>query len=298
MADGRAALDLALENGWWPMAPWIAGFLAEALVEHDDLDEAEAVVGLPQLAPWLGPAAGLDPLLESRARLRAERADHRAALTDFRRVGELRLSMEADNPAISAWRSGAAQALAALGEAEEAAELAAEELLRARAYGAEGAIGVALRALGLITGGSEGVELLQEAVATLERADARLEHARALVDLGASLRRAGRRVDARAPLREGLDQARRCGGLALARRAHDELTASGAKPRRMLVGGVAALTPSERRVAELAVEGMTNAQIAQALFVTQKTVETHLGRTYRKLDIAGREALATALADD
>jgi DNA-binding CsgD family transcriptional regulator len=64
----------------------------------------------------------------------------------------------------------------------------------------------------------------------------------------------------------------------------------------MLVGGVEALTPSERRVAELAAGGMANAEIAQSLFVTVKTVETHLGRTYRKLDIPGRGELAAALA--
>jgi DNA-binding CsgD family transcriptional regulator len=60
---------------------------------------------------------------------------------------------------------------------------------------------------------------------------------------------------------------------------------------------VAQLTVSERRVAELAAEGQSNPEIAQALFVTRKTVETHLGHVYRKLDIAGRGELGAALAD-
>ena len=58
------------------------------------------------------------------------------------------------------------------------------------------------------------------------------------------------------------------------------------------------LTASERRVAELAAEGRTNPEIAQALYVTRKTVETHLGHVYRKLDISGRGELSRALADD
>jgi DNA-binding CsgD family transcriptional regulator len=68
--------------------------------------------------------------------------------------------------------------------------------------------------------------------------------------------------------------------------------------RKMLVGGVEGLTPSERRVAALAAGGASNVEIAQSLFVTTKTVETHLGRTYRKLGIAGRRELARALGDE
>ncbi|HEX8101055.1 MAG TPA: helix-turn-helix transcriptional regulator, partial [Solirubrobacteraceae bacterium] len=101
--------------------------------------------------------------------------------------------------------------------------------------------------------------------------------------------------DARAPLREGLDVARRCGGARTAARAHDELTASGVNQRRMLRAGVEALTPSERRIARMAADGMSNRDIAAALFVTVRTVETHLGHAYRKLDLRGRAGLAQAL---
>ena len=123
-----------------------------------------------------------------------------------------------------------------------------------------------------------------------------LEHARTLVDLGAALRRLGHRSDARPPLAAGLDQAVRCGATALAQRARTELQATGARPRRLLVTGRDALTPSERRIATLAAEGRSNRDIAQTLFVTTKTVETHLSRTYRKLDITGRTQLSSALA--
>ena len=59
--------------------------------------------------------------------------------------------------------------------------------------------------------------------------------------------------------------------------------------------GVEALTPSERRIAQMAADGLTNMTIAQDLFVTLKTVEMHLTSTYRKLDISSRAQLADVL---
>jgi DNA-binding CsgD family transcriptional regulator len=79
-------------------------------------------------------------------------------------------------------------------------------------------------------------------------------------------------------------------------RAHEELVASGAQPRRLRQSGPDALTPAERRVAGMALEGMTNRAIAQSLFVSEKTVETHMRSVFRKLDIASRSQLGTALA--
>ena len=74
-----------------------------------------------------------------------------------------------------------------------------------------------------------------------------------------------------------------------------ELRASGARPRRSALSGVDALTASELRVCQHAADGMTNAEIAQTLFVTRRTVETHLGNAYRKLDIKSRAELPGAL---
>ena len=126
----------------------------------------------------------------------------------------------------------------------------------------------------------------------LERSPQKLEHARALVDLGAALRRQGERVAAREPLRRGLDLAHACGGLAVAERAREELTATGVRVRRDAQSGVDSLTPSERRIVERAAAGASNREIAQALFVTVKTVEMHLGHAYRKLGISSRNELA------
>ena len=119
---------------------------------------------------------------------------------------------------------------------------------------------------------------------------ARLEHARALIDLGAAVRRGNSRSEARQLLRQGVELAHQCGGSVLVERANDELAATGAHPRTILLSGLDALTASERRVAQMAAEEMSNKEIAQALFVTVKTVEQHLGRVYRKLDIGSRRA--------
>jgi DNA-binding CsgD family transcriptional regulator len=154
-------------------------------------------------------------------------------------------------------------------------------------------IGIALRVRGKVLG---DLEVLGAAVETLAATRARLQHAIALVELGAALRRANRRSDAREPLREGLELAHRCGAAPLEDRARTELEATGARPRSAVRSGVDALTPSELRAARMAADGMTNREIAQALFVTAKTVETHLRHAYQKLGIEGRGGLAEVLA--
>jgi DNA-binding CsgD family transcriptional regulator len=157
---------------------------------------------------------------------------------------------------------------------------------------------VAMRAAGVVAGGDRGEALLREAIGTLERADARLERARALADLGALLRRRNRRTEARELLREALDAASRAGARPLAEQAETELRATGARPRRVVLTGLDSLTASERRIAEHASHGLTNREIAQTLFVTARTVEGHLTSVFRKLQLASRDELRAALERD
>jgi DNA-binding CsgD family transcriptional regulator len=126
---------------------------------------------------------------------------------------------------------------------------------------------------------------------------AKLEHAKARTELGATLRRANRRSEAREQLRRAVELATICGATPLAARAETELRATGARPRRTALSGIESLTPSERRVAQRAAESATNREIAQALFVTQKTVEVHLSSVYRKLGISSRSQLPALLAE-
>lgn len=210
-------------------------------------------------------------------------------------VGERELGIGWGGPSQFAWRSDAALALQAIGEGRQARRLAQEELRLARVCGAPRALGVALRASALL--GDDDPRLrLREAVSVLEHSGADLEYARALVDLGGALRRAGQPTQARAPLQRGYALATSCGATLLAKRAREELTAAGGRPRRAALQGRAALTPSEARVVELAAQSLSNRDIAQALYVTEKTVEAHLGHAYTKLGVSSRRDLPAALA--
>jgi class 3 adenylate cyclase/DNA-binding CsgD family transcriptional regulator len=240
-------------------------------------------------------AAQLMFLLELRGKLRLLDREPAKALADTLECGKAAQSIGIENPAQAAWRSQAALALLALERRDEALGLAREEVGLAGEWGEPRALGISLRALGLVEGGKAGEELLREALAVLVDSPSRLEQARVLVDLGAALRRANSRSEARKHLRDALELAERCGATPLFDRANDELAATGAHRRTIMLRGVDALTASERRVATMAAEGASNKEIAQALFVTVKTVEMHLSRAYRKLELNSRGQLAGAL---
>ena len=203
--------------------------------------------------------------------------------------------MALNGPAPSHWRSSAALVLQRLGDLEEARRVAADELAAARAFDTPRATGVALRVAGLVAPAEDTLSHLHASVDVLRESPATLQRARSSIALGAALRRRGERVAARGPLREGLDGSRSCGETLLTEFAAHELIAAGARPRREALSGPGALTASERRVADLAADGLTNRQLAQTLFLSPKTIEMHLGRIYRKLEIASRGELAGAL---
>jgi DNA-binding NarL/FixJ family response regulator len=202
------------------------------------------------------------------------------------------------NPSASRWRVDAALALARLGEQAEACALAEDQIAIARGAGNSQALGTALRARGMIGDEAEAVELITEASSALAQTEPRLQRAHTAVELGSALRRMGDKAGAREPLNQGLSLARSCGATRLAERAFEELQATGARPRKLLHGGLESLTPSEGRVARMAADGLHNKEIAQTLFVTVRTVETHLRHTFQKLDISSRDQLAGALANE
>jgi DNA-binding CsgD family transcriptional regulator len=271
-----------------------ASVLTAALRERGRLDEARRLLSdLPRPTVHLGHRIYL---LSAQGRLELDAGDAEAALASFTEAGDMAHGLGVENPAVEPWRSGAAIALHRLDRQAEARAQAAAELELSLRWGAPRPIGISLRALGLIEGGARGEQLLREAVGVLSASPARLELARTLVDLGAALRRGNSRREARERLRTGIDLAHQCGASALVDRANDELAATGAQRRTVHYPGVANLTASERRVARRAVDGASNRDIAQELFITVKTVEMHLGRVYRKLDITSRAQLAGALA--
>ncbi|MBJ7471652.1 MAG: AAA family ATPase [Solirubrobacteraceae bacterium] len=195
------------------------------------------------------------------------------------------------------WRSDAALALGRLGRLDEARSLATEELELNRRWGAPRALGHSYRAAALLAEtDEERLEGLLEAVRLLEGVRAPLELARTLVEVGACLRRMNRRADARQPLRRAIELADGCAPhTRVAQRARTELAACGGRAPRSSAGGVEALTASERRIVDLAVQGLSNPQVAQELFISRRTVESHLASAYTKLGIAGRGELGRVL---
>src|SRR5262245_39679185 len=296
VADLREAIDLSVAHGTRLNWSYNIGFLAYVLLEQGDADEATRVIdraGFPEQLPL--DQVHLVWFRLHRARLRVATGSPERGVEELRQVGETVRLLPFDNPGTAPWRSWAAEGLRLLDRNDEARVLAADELAIARRWGDPHAIGASLRVLGLVAGGTAGIGLLREAVGVLAGSQARLEHARALVDLGAALRRENRRTEARERLREGVDLAQRLGAFGLAGRANQEIAATGARPRKVLRTGLDALTTSERRVGQLAAEGMSNKEIAQTLFVTIKTVEVHLSHAYRKLEISSRAQLERAL---
>ena len=292
IADSQAGIRAA-EFGWEAFYPAACAYQAVAHIERGDFGAAGEVLSIDP-ARWAMRADWITVLI-ARGRLFAAQGDPHKAISEFRAAGEFAAMAGFRNPGPPDWRSWLAIALAQVQEQDEARSVAAEALDVARAWGARWPIGTALRAAGIAEGGSAGIDLLRGAVANLEASPARLELARANIELGAALRRHGSLGDARETLRRGMDLAHRCGADALVAQSRDELKAAGARPRRYALSGVEALTPAEGRVANLAATGRTNREIAQALFVTPKAVEYHLANAYRKLGIGSRQELPAAI---
>jgi DNA-binding CsgD family transcriptional regulator len=293
LADAEAQARWALERATGIWAIDALAHLVETLVERDALDDAAAE--LRRMAPPMtSHTVVVAAYLMARGQLRMAQGQCQEALQDYLACGE-RCERLGIVDGLYAWRSEAAITHALLGHAAEARQLARTAVEVARGFGRPRALGVALRAQGLVEDGARGIDLLGEAVAVLERSQAPVELARALTDHGAALRRAGLRMRARVQLERGLDLAHHCGARRIASQARAELVAAGAKPRRDAFTGRDALTASELRVARLAAAGRTNREIAQALFITTKTASAHLSRAYRKLDVTRRSQLAEAL---
>jgi DNA-binding CsgD family transcriptional regulator len=293
LSDARNAVS-AERHGWRLGLAGARLVIVHCLIEERDLAGAEQ-----ELSKAAALADKTHPmrlgLLVLRGHLHLLEGDAEAALGDFRASGELADAAGVRNPAVAPWRSGAGLASAAIGDVAEAERLIDAELSDAEAFGAPGPIGRALRARAAISSPEAALETLEAAVETLQGSQAALERARALVEFGAALRRSGRRRDARAPLRAGLDLAQRCGAAALVELATRETVAAGARPRRTAMTGLSSLTVRERQVASLANEGLSNREIAETLVVTVKTVEWHLKHAYRKLGVTSRDGLRDIL---
>jgi DNA-binding CsgD family transcriptional regulator len=283
----RDALDPDLPVGY--ARPILHAYLALALMEQGDLDGAARALDDSGLDQGLPTASQSIHAAYACGRLRHLRGRPDAALEVLRCQGDPGLAE--NHLPHPPWRLEAASCLLDLGGTTEAALLVREHAVHAERWGTTAARGATRRLEALTLDGEARLAGLAAADALLAASPARLERARCLLDLGVVHRAAGHTREAREALRAAYDGAGRCGSAVLAEQARSELLASGARPRRQELTGLAALTASERRVCELAAGGLTNAQIAQQLFVTRSTVEKHLSHAYDKVGITSREGL-------
>jgi DNA-binding CsgD family transcriptional regulator len=285
----REVTELDLEGPVRYGVPTVAGVLVMPLVELGRLEEAR--LELERHEPREGYIGPIGSLHAARMALHLAEGQTQRAVADAeellerlrgRRHGGLRL------------KDIAAETLLVAGQRERAAAVAAEGLEAAERWGAPSTIAPFRRVLGLAR---RDEQHLRAAVTLSASGPFRPEAARCLLALGAHLRRSGRRADAREPLRRALDLAGQIGACPLQNQAETELRACGARPRSLSYTGVESLTPSERRVAELVAAGRSNPEVAQTLFVSRATVETHLRSVFRKLDVASRDELAPLLSE-
>ncbi len=191
----------------------------------------------------------------------------------------------------------ASHAFELVGDRARARAAADREVAIRRRYGSDARLALALRRQASFLTARESVVTLLEAATIVERNPRRPVRARVLASYGVALRRAGRDQEAREVLYAAVDLAAAMGMERVRATAHRELLAAGGRPRRTRVSGPSALTDAQREAAALAASGLTNREIAEQLFVTIKTVETHLNAVYRKLAIRSRDELAPALGD-
>jgi DNA-binding CsgD family transcriptional regulator len=178
------------------------------------------------------------------------------------------------------------------GGRDEAAAALARLRERTQASGTEWALGTEARCCALV---NDDETLYREAIERLGRSRAAVELARARLVFGEWLRREGRRAEAREQLRPAHQSFTRMGADAFAERARRELLATGETVRRITPDTRDALTPQEAQVARLARDGHTNPEIGAQLFISPRTVEYHLRKVFRKLDVSTRRELRDAL---
>jgi ATP/maltotriose-dependent transcriptional regulator MalT len=289
--EARLALDLTPDD----VNLFTGGaieILVWALAERGAFAEAHALLEEHNLVGNLGGQIWEIGILHSRAVLALAEGDFSRAHDQAVHAGRLRIAQGRPNPAWTPWRATASLALAHQGHRSEAAALAAEEFALAGRFGAPGAILIAAHAQAVAeSDDARRLELCETVLARMSAPCSVLELSRMRLELGHALTRIGRRVQARGPLQLALADADRAGATLLAERARRELVATGLRPRRAQTEGVASLTPRQRQVCELAASGTANRAIAQQLFLSVKTVETHLAAAYEKLGVETREAL-------
>ncbi len=292
-ASANEAAQLARDSGWSTELPaaLVHIALAEARTGRAEQCRAHAAEAVTMAGDRLLPvAAGASSALASLALARAQYGEAVIRLGDVARFGR---ESGGGDQVLMPWAADLAEALARTGSHADVEEALSALGLAASQGRVSAAAGLA-RCRAFLEPRRAEVHL-EEAIELYGRVGARFEQARTRLYLGEAHRRRGRRVDARRVLSTALEEFTATGAVDWGRRVERELRAAGAQPAPEGRGAVATLTPQELQVALAAVEGQSNQEVAQGLFLSVKTVEFHLSNTYRKLGIQRRSQLAHVL---
>lgn len=233
---------------------------------------------VPEMLGWIALVAG----------------DADAATDHFASAEKLAERCGVRNPAVTSWRAGCARAFAMHGDLRSARDVAREAVDLARTFGAPGPLAITLGGLAAAQPDNR-FEILDEAVRAADQSEDVLLTITARLDLGSVLRRVGDEERAVSILRAAGDIAFRFRSPIISTAVMEQLRACGSRPARLALRGVESLTPAQLRTVQLAAEGATNVEIAASLYVSIKTVESHLARAYRKLGVKARTELAGVL---
>lgn len=289
-ADARTSLEGTPPPSVRPVA---YALLVRALIEQGRLDDAQSALVEGGLEVGPGGPTILRMVPWCRALLHQEQGDLEAVKIDLEpiiedeRIGRSIKGLQ--------WRVPLSRALAAAGRPDEARPLAERHLEWATRWGRAGVLGTAQRNMALVGEAGSRRERLEAAIETLAASSLKTEEAKARVDLGLVLARQGEKQAGVEQLEAGLEIALERGARGTATVAARELELLGSPSRKVSFDE---LTPSERRIAEMAADGATNREIAEDLFVAVKTVENHLSRAYVKLGINSRRDLRSALGEE
>jgi DNA-binding CsgD family transcriptional regulator len=297
LADAQYSFDVITQERWAPGIAMPQAVLGSLLVRHGDPAGAEralAAIVRPRLDDF---TLEYHWYLLAKGRARAALGDADGALAALRTCGESLAGSGIGNPVLAPWWYESAELLAGLGRTGEGEAVLDGVEAAVRRWGTQRALGMFETSRGVLATGDAAIERLRHAAELLADSPAKVEQAKAEYLLGRRLLARGDAEGARERLRRSIDLSvlsrdKQQLGLAL-----PALAEAGGRMRHGTGSPSDALSGSERRVAQRAAEGATNREIAESLFITQRTVEVHLTSVYRKLGIAGRAELAAALRD-
>lgn len=292
-AFGQLALNLMPASGWGVAIGAPLSVLAAAMTAMGHEDTAAEVMRRPVPEAMLHTRHGLQ-YLHARGRCLLAAGNTQAALADFQSAGELMLEWQLDSAVLLTWRLAAAEALLLAGQKTRARELIEEQLSRS-AHMTARECGSATRLLAITEGMKARPGLLGEAAEMLRAAGDRYELCRTLAAMANAYQVLGEACRARNARKQALALAEECRATPLVRTLADAAE-RGRRPGERGVNAAESslLSDTERRVADLAAIGYTNRDISEKLCITVSTVEQHLTRIYRKLNLSGRGELSAS----